>query len=58
MPDKVSCGCWVVWLLEQELQNRHTLCDVNSVHKEGVSEMATRDDSSDVKQATAQFRAC
>ena len=45
-------------MLEQELQNRHTLCDVNSVHKEGVSEMATRDDSSDVKQATAQFRAC
>jgi hypothetical protein len=34
------------------------LCDVNSVHKEGVGEMAIRDDSSDVKPATAQFRAC
>jgi len=47
----------VVWVLEKELQNRHTLGDVNSIHKEGVGEMAIRDDRSDLKQATAQFRA-
>jgi len=22
MPDKASCGRWVVWVLEKELQNR------------------------------------
>jgi hypothetical protein len=58
MPDKVFCGRWVVWVLEKELQNRHTLGDVNSIHKEGVGEMAIRDDRSDLKQATAQFRTC
>jgi hypothetical protein len=57
MPDKVFCGRWVVWVLEKERQNRHTLGDVNSIHKEGVGEMAIRDDRSDLKQATAQFRA-